>query len=43
MPKGYIIGRIDVHDMEAFQPFVPLSAIAQEKYGGRVLVRDPAR
>jgi len=42
LPKGYIIARIEVHDPEGFKAFGPLSAIALEKFGGRILVRDPA-
>lgn len=42
MPKGYIIARIEIHDPEGFKKFGPLAMAAAEKYGGRLLVRDPA-
>lgn len=41
MPKGYVIARIEIHDMEAFQAFPPLAGEALKKFGGKTLVRDP--
>lgn len=38
-PKGYWIGRVDVHDVEAYKKYVAGNAIAFEKYGARFLVR----
>jgi uncharacterized protein (DUF1330 family) len=39
MPKGYWIGRVDVHDPEAYKAYVAANAEAFAKYGARFLVR----
>jgi uncharacterized protein (DUF1330 family) len=39
MPKGYWIGRVDVHDAEAYKNYVAQNGVAFAKYGGRFLVR----
>ena len=39
MAKGYWIGRIDVHDAEAYKAYVAANAVAFAKYGGKFLVR----
>jgi uncharacterized protein (DUF1330 family) len=39
MPKGYIIARMDVDDMETFMEYAKRSGEAQKKYGAKVLVR----
>lgn len=39
MAKGYWIGRVDVHDFEAYKKYVEANAAAFAKYGGRFLVR----
>jgi uncharacterized protein (DUF1330 family) len=43
MPKGYIIGSVDVTDAEAYKAYVTENAIAFTKYGARFLVRGGAR
>ncbi len=40
MPKGYWIGRIDVHNDEAYQPYAAANAVIFRKYGGRFVVRS---
>ena len=37
--KGYWIGRVDVHDLEAYKKYVEANAAAFEKYGAKFLVR----
>jgi len=37
--KGYWIGRVDVHDPEAYKYYVQANAVAFEKYGAKFLVR----
>ncbi len=37
--KGYWIGRVDVHDLEAYKDYVEANAAAFEKYGAKFLVR----
>jgi len=39
MAKGYWIGRVDVHDLEAYKKYVAGNAVAFEKYGAKFLVR----
>jgi len=39
MPKGYIIGRVDVTDPEAYKKYVAANGVAFAKYGARFLVR----
>ncbi len=42
MPKGYWIGRVDVHDLEEYKKYIAANAVAFEKYGARFLVRGGA-
>ena len=42
MAKGYWIGRVDVHDLEAYKKYVAANAVALEKYGAKFLVRGGA-
>ena len=42
MAKGYWIGRVDVHDPEAYKKYVAANAVALEKYGAKFLVRGGA-
>ncbi|WP_127088906.1 DUF1330 domain-containing protein [Aquabacter cavernae] len=39
MPKGYVIGRIDVIDPEKYAAYVPLATAAMKAHGGTVLTR----
>ncbi len=39
MPKGYVIGRITVHDPAIYAEYAKLSTEAIKKYGGKPLVR----
>jgi uncharacterized protein (DUF1330 family) len=39
MAKAYWIGRVDVHDPDAYQAYVAANAAAFAKYGGIFLVR----
>jgi uncharacterized protein (DUF1330 family) len=39
MPKGYIIGRVDVTSPEAYMKYVAANGVAFAKYGARFLVR----
>lgn len=39
MPKGYVIGRITVHDPVIYAEYAKLSTAAIQKYGGKPLVR----
>jgi len=39
MTKGYWIGHVDVHDMEAYRPYMAAAAAAIAAFGGRYLVR----
>lgn len=39
MSKGYWIGHIDVHDLEAYRPYMAAAAAAIAAHGGRYLVR----
>lgn len=42
MPKGYLVAHIRVHDPVKIQEFRVLAKPAIAKYGGRVLVTNPA-
>lgn len=37
--KGYWIGRLDVHDLDAYKKYVAANAAVFEKFGARFLVR----
>lgn len=39
MAKGYWIGRVDVHDLEAYMKYVEANAAPFAEYGARFLVR----
>ena len=39
VPKAYLIADIDVSDLPTYQTYIPLSAAAVAKYGGKFLVR----
>lgn len=39
MSKGYWIGHIDVHDLEAYRPYMAAAEAAIAAHGGRYLVR----
>lgn len=39
MAKGYWIGRVDVHDLEAYKKYVEANAAVFSKYGAKFLVR----
>jgi uncharacterized protein (DUF1330 family) len=39
MPKAYWIGRVDVHDAEAYKGYAAANAAAFTKFGARFLVR----
>ncbi|MDB5596179.1 MAG: hypothetical protein JWM36_3140 [Hyphomicrobiales bacterium] len=39
MPKGYIIARVDVADLEAYMRYAKATAAAMAKYGAKVLAR----
>jgi uncharacterized protein (DUF1330 family) len=39
MPKGYIIGRVDVTSPEAYMKYIAANGVAFAKYGARFLVR----
>ena len=39
MPKGYWIGRVDVHDLEEYKKYIAANAVAFEKFGARFLIR----
>lgn len=42
MAKGYIIGRISVHDLEGYKAYVAKATAAIAKYNGKFLVRGGA-
>ncbi len=42
MPKGYWIGRVDVHDLETYKTYVAANAAPFAKYGARFLTRGGA-
>ena len=39
MPKGYWIGRVDVHDEEGYKPYAAANPAIFKKFGGRYVVR----
>ncbi|MFK7744665.1 MAG: DUF1330 domain-containing protein [Roseobacter sp.] len=39
MPKGYIIGNIDLHDADAYKPYSIRNNEIVPKYGGKFLAR----
>ena len=39
MAKGYWIGRVDVHDAEAYKAYIAANAEPFRSFGGRFLVR----
>lgn len=39
MPKGYWIGRVDVHDAERYKDYIAAATPAYERFGARFLVR----
>jgi uncharacterized protein (DUF1330 family) len=39
MPKGYWIGRVDVHNEEGYKPYVAANGPIFKKYGARLIVR----
>jgi len=39
MPKGYWIGRVDVHDLETYKKYIAANAAPFAQFGARFLVR----
>ncbi len=39
MPKGYWIGRVDVHNLEGYQPYTVNNPAIFQKFGGKFIVR----
>lgn len=39
MPKGYLIGRVSVHDPEAYKEYAAKATAAIAKFGGKPLAR----
>jgi uncharacterized protein (DUF1330 family) len=39
MPKGYWIGRVDVHNEAGYAPYIAANAAIFKKYSGRPIVR----
>src|ERR1700728_72289 len=39
MPKGYWIGRVDVHNEEGYKPYAAANPAIFKKFGGRFIVR----
>ncbi|CAN1485935.1 COG5470 Uncharacterized conserved protein [Rhabdaerophilaceae bacterium] len=39
MPKGYLIGRVSVHDPEGYKAYAAKATAAIAQHGGRVLAR----
>ena len=39
MAKGYLIGRVSVHDGEAYKAYAAKASAAIAQYGGRILAR----
>ena len=42
MPKGYWIGRIDVHDLDIYKAYIAANAAPFAEYGARFLTRGGA-
>lgn len=42
MPKGYLIARVDVKDIDAYMRYAKATAVAMEKYGAKILARGGA-
>jgi uncharacterized protein (DUF1330 family) len=42
MPKGYWIGRVDVHDPETYKLYIAAGSPVYAKYGGKLIVRGGA-
>lgn len=38
-PKGYLIGRVSVHDAEGYKAYAAKATAAIAQYGGRILAR----
>lgn len=43
MPKGYWVGQIIVHDMQAYQAYREANAVPFAKYGAKFLIRGGAQ
>jgi uncharacterized protein (DUF1330 family) len=43
MPKGYIIARVDITDLDAYSQYAPAATEAIKRHGGRPLVRGGRR
>ena len=39
MPKGYWIGRVDVHNEEGYKPYMANNPAIFQKFGGKFVVR----
>jgi uncharacterized protein (DUF1330 family) len=39
MPKGYWIGRVDVHNEEGYKPYAAANLAIFKKFGGKYVVR----
>ncbi|MCA3628912.1 MAG: DUF1330 domain-containing protein [Methylobacterium sp.] len=39
MPKGYLIGRVSVHDPESYKAYAAKASAAIAQYGGKILAR----
>jgi uncharacterized protein (DUF1330 family) len=39
MPKGYWIGRVDVHNEEGYKPYMANNPAIFKKFGGKFIVR----
>lgn len=39
MPKGYWIGRVDVHDLAQYKKYIAANAAPFARYGARFLIR----
>ncbi len=39
MPKGYWIGRVDVHNEDGYKPYIANNAAIFAKFGGKPIVR----
>jgi uncharacterized protein (DUF1330 family) len=42
MPKGYWIGRVDVHDPELYKSYIAAGSPVYAKFGGKLIVRGGA-